>query len=624
MTGLLPGPSLRIPAALAMLAIAVLAWSSNAWGSAHRGSGCGKRLSTASRVGLRCGLRPDTAISGGSGREVPVGSTVSFKFSSTKARSRFQCRTVGRAWTPCRSPSRYQPTSPGFHRFSVRAVGPGGLADLTPATVDFRVAAGLAGAPSGRGDAVGGAEPTEVANGTGIAEPPGAEGPTAEGEAPPAALNGTPFVVSGVWAEPLPLSAPVDPASTELIGTLMTKLEEERVAGTGPRLGADSRTPLYRVGANQPLIPVFLDTGPWGYRLAEKLAAGVPIPAGAEPVAGTDRAMAVWQQHTDTYWEFFKMQQALHGPQFARSAKVSEGCALQEGTYSYEVTAFNLNGETQVEGGRAGASVADGACIAIQWGPVHGATGYRIYRGRDGSAATYLGTVAGVQSSFLDDGLGTPISTLPPAANTATTPGEWHAAYGGMIEDASASPGYYRNLVDSNNAVQEQANWGAAATGLPLAAGLITREDVDRGSIDHALAIGLSNRSGSSIIRAGSFASPAQRSDGRSADPTSIPEGARLRLDPSLDIDSLPLSPFARMLAEAAQRYGMIVQDGSRSTVVYAEDPSPAVREGQANFYEAQLGKNVSRAVREFPWAELEVVQMQLCQRSPCISDLGW
>ncbi|HSR93899.1 MAG TPA: hypothetical protein VLK56_03450, partial [Solirubrobacterales bacterium] len=132
-------------------------------------------------------------------------------------------------------------------------------------------------------------------------------------------------------------------------------------------------------------------------------------------------------------------------------------------------------------------------------------------------------------------------------------------------------------------------------------------------------AIGLANRSGSSIIRAGSFAAPAQRSDGKSVDPDSIPEGARLRLDPQLDLGSLGLSPFARMLAEAAQRYGMIVQDGSQSTVVYAEDPSPSMREGQPNFYEASFGSRLSRAVGELPWGDLEVLQMHLCQRGPCL-----
>jgi hypothetical protein len=558
---------------------------------------------------VRCRLRPDTAISPGSTTQAPVGSAVSLRFSSRGGRARFQCRVERQSWVACRSPARYRLADPGTYRFSVRAIGRNGLTDLTPATLEVRVGP----APDGQAD---GGESDDDA-------PVGASDLGAIPEAPPIGPPGAPFAASGVWAESLSASAPVDPSSPQLIETLTARVSEEMAADIGPRLGADSRTPLYRVGAGQARVAVFLDTGPWGYRLAEKLAAGVPIPPGAEPVAGTDRAMAVWQASSDTYWEFFKMQQVLHGPQFARSPKISAGCALPGGAYSYEVTAFNENGETPVEGGRSDATVVTGACIAIQWGPIHGAGGYRVYRGIDGAPSTYLASVPAGQSSFLDDGSKIPGSLLPPATNTAATPGEWHAAYGGMVEEASASPGYYRNLVDAGGAVREQANWGAAATGLPLAAGLLTREDVARGSIDHALAIGLANRSGSSIIRAGSFAGPAQRSDGRSADPDSIPEGARLRLDPALDLDLLPLSPLARLLAEAAQRYGMIVQDGSQSTVVYAEDPSPAIRAGQPNFYEARFGRHLSRAVREIPWGELEVVQMQLCQRSPCIPGAG-
>lgn len=476
-----------------------------------------------------------------------------------------------------------------------------------------------AGLPGGE-TPVGSPEPPLAAEPPPPAEPPLVAEPPPPGEPPPPA-GGAPFTSSGVWAEPLPPDAPADPDSSPMIDTLTARIQVETEADTGPRLGADTRTPLYRVAPGQARTPVFLDTGPWGDRLAELLAAGVPIPPEAEPVAGADRSMAVWQASTDSYWEFFRMQQALHGPQFARSAKVSEGCSLQAGSYLYEVTAFNAYGETAVEGGSSGANVADGSCIAIKWGPIHGAIGYRVYRARDGAAPTYLTTVLAGTVSLLDDGTSALTGAPPPSKGTAATPEEWHAAYGGLVRQASESPGYYRDLLDAEGAVQEQANWGAAATGLPLAAGLVTREDIERGSIDHALAIGLANRSGSSIIRAGSFASPAQRSDGKSTDPDSIPEGARLRLDPRLDLDSLPLSPFARMLAEAAQRYGMIVQDGSQSTVIYAEDPSPGMREGQPDFYRASFGQNLSRPVRELPWQDLEVLQMHLCQRGPCLPD---
>ena len=58
------------------------------------------------------------------------------------------------------------------------------------------------------------------------------------------------------------------------------------------------------------------------------------------------------------------------------------------------------------------------------------------------------------------------------------------------------------------------------------------------------------------------FAAPAQRTDGRSSsDPLALPEGAHLRLDPHLDLARLNLPPLTRMIAQAAQRYGIIVRD---------------------------------------------------------------
>ncbi len=588
--------------------------------SGHRAQGptCGAEAASnphgrGVRARARCGLRPNTAISPDPAAEVAPGATPSFRFSSTRTRSRFRCRVDRKAWLACRSPTRYPGLDRGLHRFSVRAVGPSGLADLTPATIAFTVSPGQEELPATHkprsAPVVANEDESAPASAGGEAPPP---------MEPPALGTGAPFTAGGLWVEALLADAPADPDSSQMIGTLTARIHAEEEAGIGPRLGADTRTPLYRVPVDQPRIPVFLDTGPWGARLGEELEAGVPVPPVAEPVAGSDHAMAVWQASTDTYWEFFKMQQALHGPQFARTPKVTEGCSLEAGTYSYELTAFNANGETPAEGGRSSVAVSGGSCVTVQWSPIHGATGYNVYRGTGGSAATLLATVPAGQTSLRDEGASVPTAGLPATKNTAETPGEWHAAYGGMVEEVSTSPGYYRDLRNPDGSVREQANWGATATSLPLAAGLITREDIGRERIDHVLAIGLANRSGSSIIRAGSFAAPAQRSDGKSLSPGSIPEGARLRLDPDLDLDSLSLSPFTRLIAEAAQRYGMIVQDGSQSTVVYAEDPSPMMREGWANFIQAKYGRHLAHAVAEFPWEDLEVVQMHLCQRGPC------
>lgn len=113
---------------------------------------------------------------------------------------------------------------------------------------------------------------------------------------------------------------------------------------------------------------------------------------------------------------------------------------------------------------------------------------------------------------------------------------------------------------------------GARACGYPLVAGLVRVAEFDRGTIDHALVFAYPG------IRAIDFVFPA--STGHPLFPQisreeGLPCGAHIRLDPNLDLDALALSPFARMVAEALQRYGAYIGDYSGSLSFYAES-SPA------------------------------------------------
>jgi hypothetical protein len=179
----------------------------------------------------------------------------------------------------------------------------------------------------------------------------------------------------------------------------------------------------------------------------------------------------------------------------------------------------------------------------------------------------------------------------------------WHADYGGRIVEADKNPGYYLALNDSKGGVVEQSWWGATATGLPLPAGLVTLDDVRCGEIDHALALALPE------IRKGVIAWPAERGDGHGLDPASIPEGARLRLDPRLDLSKLSMPPITRMLARAAQRYGLIVRDGGGAVALYGEDPQPYGSNPWPTLLE---GLKPWQFMPKFPWSHLQVLKMQL------------
>lgn len=170
----------------------------------------------------------------------------------------------------------------------------------------------------------------------------------------------------------------------------------------------------------------------------------------------------------------------------------------------------------------------------------------------------------------------------------------WRAVWGGSIGDVSASPGFY-----SGN----QAAWGATASSFSIAGGLITAAELRRGEIPHALGIGVPHP------RANVYAWPAQRTDGDSTADTSLPEGARLRLDPALDLDKLGLPPPVLAIARAAQRYGIIVRDHGEVVAFNAEDPTPL---GANPYPQLFQGARPADLLRTFPWDHLQLLKMDL------------
>jgi hypothetical protein len=187
-------------------------------------------------------------------------------------------------------------------------------------------------------------------------------------------------------------------------------------------------------------------------------------------------------------------------------------------------------------------------------------------------------------------------------------PGDWRARWGGAIENVSESSGVY----GPEAWLGAGYSWGASASSLSLAGGLITLEDLERGYINHALALALPE------IRAGVYAAPAQRTDGETHNSLALPEGARLRLDPTLNLGSLHLPHFTKMLAEAAQRYGIIVRSRAGVVAFFGQDPTPTGSEpyegpNGAGFFE---GRNRLELLGAFPWSHLQLLKMQLHQQS--------
>jgi hypothetical protein len=103
---------------------------------------------------------------------------------------------------------------------------------------------------------------------------------------------------------------------------------------------------------------------------------------------------------------------------------------------------------------------------------------------------------------------------------------------------------------------------GHTGSALSLLAGLIRPSDIKAGVIHHALAF-------AAPVTGPGFVSPATSSDGRN--PDGIPEGTRFRLDPTLDLSSLGLSPVQLIVARALQRYGMYLRDTGGAVAIFAE-----------------------------------------------------
>ena len=101
--------------------------------------------------------------------------------------------------------------------------------------------------------------------------------------------------------------------------------------------------------------------------------------------------------------------------------------------------------------------------------------------------------------------------------------------------------------------------FGSRGAGLPYLAGLVRPCEIARRRIDHALAFAYDGPDARSVY-------PATKSDGVRAGGATLPEGARLQLDPSLSaarIRSWGCHGACLVVARALQRYGMYVIDNS-------------------------------------------------------------
>ena len=189
--------------------------------------------------------------------------------------------------------------------------------------------------------------------------------------------------------------------------------------------------------------------------------------------------------------------------------------------------------------------------------------------------------------------------------------GRWTADWGGAIDNVLTNMGVASPLQWSEPGTGATAahratyGWNVTASGLSMIGGVITNQDLQTHSINHALAMAVTSAA------AHTWMWPAQRTDGYSTDPAALPEGAHLRLSPDVNVNALDAPPLVKMIARAAQRYGIVIRDETGwANVFYAE---PRTGRGRNQARRLLDGESPSDALAAFPWGKLEVLNAPLC-----------
>ncbi|MGE5226970.1 MAG: hypothetical protein ACM3OO_08850 [Planctomycetaceae bacterium] len=179
--------------------------------------------------------------------------------------------------------------------------------------------------------------------------------------------------------------------------------------------------------------------------------------------------------------------------------------------------------------------------------------------------------------------------------------GFWHAAYDAARDAWSACGGtvYYlasNGLHHALAASDDPRNTGHR--GVPPSAYAVLYGEIQAGSIDHVLKIAVDTTGCAHV-----FPMVGDECGTTAAD--APPEGTRIRIDPSVDLGKLGLSPAALVIAEALQRYGAVIGDQSGGpTCLKLEN---TIAEGDGFLWNHVL---TARSLRAIPLRMFEVVQL--------------
>ena len=150
--------------------------------------------------------------------------------------------------------------------------------------------------------------------------------------------------------------------------------------------------------------------------------------------------------------------------------------------------------------------------------------------------------------------------------------GLWQASYNPTTNRWTASWGGMTSM--NGNGIDTSGS--ATATGISRFAGVVTAQEMTaaiaaNSGVNHALVF-------ATDIAGPTFVGPAIKSDGNNPAgvPLPIPEGYRVQLDPSINVDALPgLTPGERVIAKTLQTHGAYVVDKGGARMAFSFEALP-------------------------------------------------
>jgi hypothetical protein len=144
---------------------------------------------------------------------------------------------------------------------------------------------------------------------------------------------------------------------------------------------------------------------------------------------------------------------------------------------------------------------------------------------------------------------------------------------------------------------------GGSSTGSDIArfAAVVRANEIQRGEIKHAMFFS------TNMAAAGGFRFPAAKTDGvnMAGVATPLPEGARVQLDPSIDLAAIPgITPFELTVGRALQRYGAYCGDNGGARVALIFEYVPKLKP-----YKAAGADGDYYGMPHIPWGSLRVLR---------------